>query len=115
MDDSYNNRENIKELLELLSSKEEQLEYEKNVPFVDITVELVSMWFDDEYNPSREKIIQFCFSKEEIAILNDFHSFYESEFNKLPDSKGTIETWLANPHWLNIMKKANDTLIKIYM
>ncbi len=43
-------REEIRNFLHLLGSEEEQLAYERNVPHVDITAELLCMWFDDFYD-----------------------------------------------------------------
>ena len=102
-------REQIKELLQLFASEEEQLAYEKNVPHVDITVEMVCMWFDDQYHP---KLRHFdnCFNKNELTALGVFNTFYDSNVSKLPESNGTVKTWLANPVWQEIMQKAKETL-----
>jgi len=100
-------RDSIIGLLELFSSEEEQLDYEKNVPHVDITVELVCMWFDDQYHPERG--FDNIFSHDELAALSDFHQFYDERVGRLPESLGTVRTWLADPVWREIMQKALST------
>ena len=105
-------RKNIRELLELLASEEQQIAYERDVPHVDITRELVSMWFDDQYHPD-DPSLPSSFSSEELAALDEFHRFYGSRADRLPESKGTVRTWLACPLWREIMSQAQHTHEKI--
>ena len=100
------------ELLQLLASEEEQLTYERNVPHVDITAELVCMWFDDTYHPD-DAFFASCFSPDELAALAESHLFYDQRNDRLPESKGTVRTWLSNQSWLEIMGKAQETLLSI--
>ncbi len=103
---------NIVELLQLLASEDEQLAYEKNVPHVDITAELVCMWFNDQYHPDSAGFIS-CFKPDELAALAEFHRFYGERDKRLPESNGTVRTWLASPVWREIMLKAQKTLEKM--
>ena len=103
---------NIIFILELLSSEELQLEYEKNVPRVDITNELVCMWFDDFYFPD-DKMISESFSVEELEELIKFNKFYDDRFKLLPESNGTVLTWLGDQTWRDIMTEAQNTLVKL--
>ena len=102
----------IIELLGLLASEEQQLAYEKNVPHVDITTELVCRWFDDQYHPDDAGFIS-CFTPDELATLDEFHRFYDEREKQLPESQGTVRTWLASPIWREIMRKAHDTVTRI--
>lgn len=102
----------ILELLQLLASEERQLVYERNVPHVDITAELVCMWFDDTYHPD-DAFFTSCFSSDELAALAEFHLFYDQRNDRLPESKGTVRTWLADSSWREIMVKAQETLSRI--
>jgi hypothetical protein len=102
----------IVELLRLLASEEKQLAYERNVPCVDITNELVCIWFDDLYLPG-DAFFCSCFMAQELAVLQEFHRFYDERIERLPESKGTVDTWLASPVWREIMKKAEETLSRI--
>jgi len=100
------------ELLKLLASEENQLAYERNVQHVDITSELVCMWFDDLYQPHDAFFIS-CFSADELAALADFDQFYDQRIGHLPESKGTVRTWLADSSWREVMAIARETLSRI--
>jgi hypothetical protein len=104
-------RNNIVELLQLLASEEQQLAYERDVPHVDITAELVCMWFNDQYHPSRG--FDTVFSPDDLAALAEFHHFYDERVDRLPESQGTVRTWLACPLWREIMHQAKRTLNRI--
>ncbi len=110
MQDTPNTRVRIIELLQLLASEQEQLDYEKDVPIADVPAELLCMWFDDLYYPGS---IGSRFNQSEAATLAKFNDFYDVEKRKLPQSSGTIRTWLANSTWRKIMTAANDTLKEI--
>jgi len=59
-------------MLRLLASEEEQLAYERDVPHVDMTDELLCMWFDDLYHgkaPSDDS----AFDAAELAAICEFH------------------------------------------
>ena len=112
MNDTTSKRRRIIDLLELFSSEAAQLDYEKNVPHVDITIELISMWFDDEYHPKSKDLGDY-FSANEIEFLDDFHQYYDSRVHDLPESNGTVQTWLNDPTWQEIMTKALQTLEKL--
>ena len=75
-DEISNKRPYIIELLQLLASEEEQLAYERNVPHVNITVELRCMWFDDQYHPD-DAVFVSCFTTDELSALAEFHRFYD--------------------------------------
>jgi hypothetical protein len=107
-----NCKTHIIELLGLLASEEQQLAYEKNVPHVDITTELVCMWFDDQYHPDYAGFIS-SFTPDELATLAEFHRFYDEREKQLPESQGTVRTWLASPIWREIMEKAHETVTRI--
>jgi hypothetical protein len=107
-----NRKPQILEILELLSSEERQLAYERNVPRVDITAELLCVWFDDQYHPN-DAFFRSCFTEDELAALAEFHRFYDERTKQLPPSQGTVRTWLANPVWREIMRKSRETLSQV--
>jgi hypothetical protein len=102
-------RQIVRDELELLASEEEQLAYEKNVPHVDITTELKCGWFDDSYHPD-DKNFCSCFSENELEVLARFSNFYDSRCSLLPESNGTVRTWLQTPVWREVMREAQLTL-----
>ena len=105
-------RGQIRELLQLLATEEEQLAYERNVPHVDITAELVCMWFDDFYDV-KHAATDSTFSDTERTALAEFHEFYEARVERLPQSQGTVRTWLASPVWREVMEQARRTLERV--
>ena len=100
------------EQLAVLASEAEQLEYERNVPNVDITDELISQWFDAVYHPDSAPFAS-CFSPEQLSELAKFTSFFDERIGRLPPSKGTVKTWLADPTWREVMNNAAETLQRI--
>ena len=85
--------------------------YERDVPHVDITAELVCMWFNDQYHPGRG--FDTFFSPDELAALDEFHRFYDERVDRLPESQGTVRTWLASPIWREVMEQARRTLERV--
>jgi hypothetical protein len=107
-----NRKQEIVGLLHLLASEDQQLAYAQNVQDADVSAELLCMWFDDEYHP-KDALFRSCFTADELAALAEFHRFYEERSKQLPASQGTIRTWLANPAWREVMKKAHETVSRI--
>src|ERR1041385_4150611 len=101
LEQQINRRKRFVELLQLLASEEQQLAYERDVPNVDITAELLCMWFDDLYD-SKHADSDSSFSADERAALAEFHRFYDERSRALPKSQGTIRTWLTSPIWREI-------------
>lgn len=105
--DGHPIRRHIIELLQLLSSEQQQLEYEENVPIAYVPDELRCMWFDDLYHP---RLIAMCFTPSEGAALARFNAVYDVEKHNLPESPESIRVWLADPTWQKIMTAASETL-----
>lgn len=62
-------RKNIFELLELWSSQEEQIEYQKNIPIAQVSTELFCEW-DDFYHPETE-VNKLSFSEIESEMIEN--------------------------------------------
>jgi hypothetical protein len=107
-----NRKPEIIDVLRLLASEDEQLAYEREVPHVNITTELLCMWFDDQYHPD-DAFFRACFTTDELLALAEFNRFYDERTKSLPASQGTVRTWLNSPAWREIMQKASDTLARI--
>ena len=92
-------RENIIGVLKLWSSKEEQLEYQENVPSISVSTELFEQW-DDLYTPESEVLIE-AFEPDELRLLEKFEAEIILRSDKsntiLPDIIEYIETddWKA--------------------
>jgi hypothetical protein len=96
----------------LLASAEEQLAYERDVPSVDITVELQCMWFDDFYDAKNAES-DAAFNPLERDALARFHDAYSERVDRLPLSNGTVRTWLQNPLWQEVMREAQHAIDQI--
>jgi hypothetical protein len=101
-------RGSIVDALGLLSSPDRQLAYERNVPHVRVTDELVSVWFDDAYLPE-SRLFKQCFSAEEMGALAAFNTFYDERLESLPGAV-RVADWLNNRDWRQIMAQAAETL-----
>jgi len=99
----------MRELLELLSSKEEQLKYQNNVPIANVEAELVCMWFDDMYHPDTD-LLKCSFTPEEIQQLESFNNLYDKHAGNLPN---TLHEYHQSVEWSLIMAEANIVLTNI--
>jgi hypothetical protein len=107
-------RKNVIEDLHLLASTKEQLEFQRRVPFVNISNELTCGWFDDSYHPADET---FCgaFSEAELKTLAKFNEVFDhvrSSFEEphMPEIQALIQT----PQWKRAVKAAAKTL-KVFL
>ncbi len=91
-------------------SAAEQREYERKVPHVDITVELICGWFDDAFHPEDARF-RSLFTADEWGALMKFHKVFDNARKDLPESGGTVETWLRDESWHKVMKAADDALL----
>jgi hypothetical protein len=107
----YSLRDKVRELLALLASEGEQLDYERQVPIADVPAELLCMWFDDTYHPGPGWHAEF--TSGDMEALARFHTVYESLAERLPSTQGTVRTWLADPSWRKIMNAAAVALGEI--
>ena len=105
-------RRSIIEVLRLLSSPSDQLAYERRVPNVPVTTELLSMWFDDTYLPESQAFRE-CFSKEELSALAAFNEFYDEQSRLLPEPRNGLADWLKDEVWHKVMRQASDLLTKM--
>ena len=104
-------RSAVREVLSLFASEEQQVAYERDVPHVDISAELLCMWADDIYHP--DDSWRRHFSPDELAAMAEFHALFDQVSSKLPVSHGTVRTWLANWEWQRIMAGAGCALALI--
>ncbi len=104
-------RRNIVEHLHTLSSADEQLQYQRNVPFVNVTVELICMWFDDSYHPE-DKDFMAAFSAQELIAMARFNQLFDNvlESGALREETPQIEDLIKTPEWKYLMQEAAQTL-----
>ena len=99
------------EHLHTLSSAQEQLQYQRNVPFINVTVELICGWFDDTYVPESEHFMA-AFSTPELIALAEFNQFFDDVLNSggLRQETPRIESLVQTPEWARLMRGAGRTL-----
>ena len=102
-----NCRSAVVSALRLLSSADMQLAYERDVPQISVTDELLSIWFDDTNLPDSPYFRQ-AFSKDELAALAAFSLYLDDKSEKLPGPRARIDAWLQNESWQEIMRLAGD-------
>jgi len=102
-------RKNIKENLQTLSSTEEQLDYQRNVPHVNIIDELVCGWFDDTYWPD-DKIFRSGFSEEELKAMSEFSQIFEAVLASVQNEVPQIEAYVKAPEWARLLQAAHIAL-----
>jgi hypothetical protein len=98
-------RANIINTLQLISSLQDQLEYQEKAP-VNVAAELVNQWFDDFYHPGGAQF-EAEFSPAELALLARFNEFYDQRVKYLPD---TLLEMHASPEWLEVVALAKEIL-----
>lgn len=107
-----NRKAAILDLLQILACEERQLAYERDASHVNITEELIVMWFNDQYHPD-DAYFASCFTQDELTDLAEFNQYFDDRRRQLLDSHGTIRTWLSCPVWREIIQKAQRTLERI--
>jgi len=95
--------------LKVLASERQQLKYERNVPRVDITQELLCGWFDDSYHPD-DAHFRSCFTEMELKAIADFNAYFDQQTARLPASTETVTTWLLSSEWRGVMNAAAKAL-----
>ncbi len=109
MDELANNiRKLVIDTLKLLSSKEEQLKYQKNVPIADVSAELFCQW-DGAYVPE-SPVNNRAFSKEEIVSLDEFNTIFNKIADSTPDNLPSIEKFVETNEWKELSISARKTL-----
>ncbi len=99
-------RVNVINTLQLIASKEQQDEYDQDVPIANIATELVNQWFDDHFH-CEEAWFRDLFSDDEWKTLMEFHNYYNAKVNNLPDS---YEELREDFNWKQIIGKAQWAL-----
>lgn len=94
----------------MMSSVEQQLKYQHDVPFVDITVELICMWFDEAYLIEYEEFM-LGFSKKEMKSMSDFSKVFEDVIASFPDRElPGITNLVEMPQWKRVVESAQNAL-----
>lgn len=103
-------RHNIIEDLEMLASRESQLQFQRDVPFVNISVELACNWFDGDYFPDQPEFVAL-FTESEWKALREFNMIFDSVTSSFDQHNyPEIEELLQRPDWLEVVTAAQVAL-----
>jgi hypothetical protein len=103
-------RNNIFDLLKLISSSQRQFDYENKVPVANVPAELICMWFDDLYQPTSDLFLR-SFNENEVADLSQFNEFFNARVNAISMNNGVLG--LQNDsNWLEVQFYASALLKK---
>jgi len=96
-------------VLQLLASKEQQLDFQQKSPSANVALELLCLWFKDLYNPGSHLFVR-SFSASELESIQEFNRYYDLRKGKLPE---TIEELHQDSDWEIIMTEAKTLLTEI--
>lgn len=99
-------RKSVHNVLSLLSSKQQQIDFQQNSPSVNVALEILCLWFDELYNPGTP-LFQKSFTKLEFDLLQEFNQYYSLRKGKLPESLNDLHD---DADWKIIMHEAKSIL-----
>ncbi len=102
-------RSAIMDVLQLLSSKERQLDFQQKSPSANVALELLCLWFSELYNPGSH-FFKHAFSTSELELIREFNRYYDLRKGHLPE---TLEELHQDSDWEIIMNEAKVLLTKI--
>ena len=96
-DEVKNTRDRIRETLELIASKEDQLTYQEGVPYVKVSGEIFNQW-EDWYFPG-EPDFAAAFTPDELAALHEFNATFEKIADATPQILPPIQEFVETSEW----------------
>lgn len=104
-------RENILNCIDLWTSKDKQLDYQKRVPIAQVSAELFCDW-EDFYHPDNTEFKK-AFNEQERQLLADFNRTLFEEADTTKKELSNIEEFVNTLEWKKINLAATETLNKI--
>jgi len=106
-----NTKNQVFDMFEDLSSKEKQLVYKSQVPFVHIPNELISEW-DGNFIKNKEWYREI-WTRNQWKALNEFDVKFIVILNQLPNDIPDVPEVFENEEWQKIISLAYITLEKL--
>ncbi len=104
-------RSQIISYLELVSSREEQIEYHLAAPKVHVPSEVINQWEDWVATDWRSYICEPVFTREEIDAVGAFYAVWDSVATATPDPLPQLsELWLGSD-WQRLALAATSALV----
>jgi hypothetical protein len=104
-------RENILDSLDLWTSKDKQIDYQKRVPIAQVSAELFCYW-EDVYHPEDKYFMQ-AFNDQERLLLAYFHRTFTKISDATPKVLPYIDKFVQTEEWKKLNLAAIETLNKI--
>ena len=104
-------RNQVIDHLELLSSREKQLEYQREVPIAHVSAELFEQW-SDILNPkaSKEQFPQGLYSAAERSEVHKFNQVFLEVSSTTSSQLPTIAEFVETEEWKKLQKAASKAL-----
>ncbi|VAX00348.1 hypothetical protein MNBD_GAMMA22-122 [hydrothermal vent metagenome] len=99
-------RASVRHVLALLSSKEQQINFQQQSPSANVALELLCLWFNELYNPGSQ-LFSRSFSNSELTAIQEFNHYYNLRKGKLPES---IEELHQDQDWDVIVQESKRVL-----
>jgi len=108
-----NFRKEVFEVLELISSREEQLAYQHKVPIAYVSAELFNQWEDCYQILKVQEWYSEAFSEIELLILKEFDRDLEVIAKSTPQNPPEIHEFIKTKEWEQLAIAAKNTLDKL--
>ena len=108
-----NFRKEVFEVLDLISSKEEQLDYQAKAPIAYVSAELFNQWEDCYQIPSEQDWYKEAFTDGELCILQEFDEVLEAVSKSTPKNPPDIHEFVNTPEWERLSNAASIALSKV--
>lgn len=105
-------RQHVCQVLDLLADANKQLQYQRDVPHVEVSIELPSLWFDDTYHPESSGF-QEAFSRPELQALARFSDTFDHALEALGRPVPPIDEIQSHPSWKRMAAMATAVLDRI--
>jgi hypothetical protein len=104
-------RNRIVETVELTGSFEAQLDYEKNVPFVNVPYEVINQWQDwVRGDPRIDEQLSDALSDDELDAMAEYQAVWDVVAEAVPDDYPPLADVQALPAWDRLRLAANVAL-----
>lgn len=103
-------RNRIIEYLELASSFEQQVDYQRNVPIANVPAEMVEQWADQVHGDPRASEQADVYSAAEVKALGDFSAVWRDVVERTPNPLPAIEEMIGLPVWEELRVAAASAL-----
>jgi hypothetical protein len=104
-------RNRIVETLELAGSFEAQLDYEKNMPFVNVPYEVINQWQDwVRGDPRIDEQLSDALSNDELDAMAEYQAVWDLVAEAVPDDYPPLADVQALPAWDQLRIAANVAL-----